>query len=406
MGEPTTIFAGFGDIPELEPVIVHEVTSYGWRGLTGDGEVLQVKSANGHKVDVPNEITVALRGQAIGVRPVHKPPKPIDIGEYLEQFNAAVEAYKVSDLSAALLYSDAALALAPTLRAKFNRSMILLAFGRWREGFDEYLELEEHAPFIRPQFKQVLEVGARLWRGEDLNGKRLLVIHAHGFGDTIQCLRYIPRLQAMGADVVMHVPSELTRVAAGLGTVTANSLDVAARACDYFIPFLHLLGRLQVEPSGPADPPYLALESQLVAKWRARLGNNARQLTGIAWSVGKPSLGDYPRTIELEVLADGLTGELHSVQVQGADECREHGIHSHKLEEFADAAALMSCMDQIVTVDTAAVHLAGAIGHPNVKLLLSKWASWRWIKNWYGNVKICRATTDGNWASALMQVSP
>jgi hypothetical protein len=33
-------------------------------------------------------------------------------------------------------------------------------------------------------------------------------------------------------------------------------------------------------------------------------------------------------------------------------------------EDFADCAALMSLMDEIVTVDTAAVHLAGAIGIP------------------------------------------
>jgi ADP-heptose:LPS heptosyltransferase len=64
----------------------------------------------------------------------------------------------------------------------------------------------------------------------------------------------------------------------------------------------------------------------------------------------------------------------------------------------------MLCMDEIVTVDTAAVHLAGAIGHANVKLLLSYWHSWRWIKSWYGNVKICRQTSPGDWASALGKI--
>ena len=396
---PETIFAGFGDVTELEPVITHEVTDYGWRGLTGDGEVLEVKSANGHKVDVPNEITVTFRGNAIGVRPVLKPPKPIDIGEYLEHFNAAVDAYKVGELSAALLYSDAAIALAPTLRARFNRSMILLAMGRWREGLDEYEKLEQHAPFIRPQVKEALAAGLAPWRGEDLMGKRILVIHAHGFGDTIQCLRYIPHLHTMGAKISVHVPNELARLAMPFG----DSFELSK--CDYFIPFLHLLTRLQVEPDAPPDPPYLSVHLNLVDNWRARLGLATRKRIGIAWSVGKPSNGDYPREISFDELWARLDhdADLYSVQTQRPDDSWVRGVKCFDFEDFADCAALMLCMDEIITVDTAAVHLAGAIGHPNVKLLLSKWASWRWVKNWYPNVKICRQTSDGDWASALAQ---
>ena len=404
MERPQTIYAGFGELPELEPVISHELTDYGWRGLTGDGEVLEVRSQNGHKVEVPEEITVTFRGQAIGIRQITRPPKSIDIDEYLHYFNAAVESYKKDELAAALLYADAAVALTPTLRGRFNRAMILLAMGHWREGFDEYQRLEKCAPFIRPQVKQLLELGAEPWKGENLDGKRILVVHAHGFGDTIQCLRYVRTLQSMGADVVMHVPPELTRLAAQLGMVTANSLEVAAKSCDYFVPFLHLLGRLYVDPETKPDVPYLTAPVTLVDKWRARITGERKRI-GLAWSVGKPSAGDYPREIELEQLLIHLDpgAELFSVQIQKPPPGWS-AVTAWDFEDFADCAALMLCMDEIVTVDTAAVHLAGAIGHPNVKLLLSKWASWRWVKNWYPNVKICRQTTDGDWASALAQI--
>jgi ADP-heptose:LPS heptosyltransferase len=73
-------------------------------------------------------------------------------------------------------------------------------------------------------------------------------------------------------------------------------------------------------------------------------------------------------------------------------------------EDFADCAALMSCCDEIITVDTAAVHLAGAIGHPNVKLLLSHWASWRWLSPLYSTVKICRQDKADDWDSALAKL--
>ena len=61
-------------------------------------------------------------------------------------------------------------------------------------------------------------------------------------------------------------------------------------------------------------------------------------------------------------------------------------------------------MDVIVSVDTAALHLAGAIGHPKVYGLLSHWSSWRWIARWYDNGRLCRQSSDGDWASALAQI--
>ena len=72
-------------------------------------------------------------------------------------------------------------------------------------------------------------------------------------------------------------------------------------------------------------------------------------------------------------------------------------------DDFADCAALMSLMDEIVTVDTAAVHLAGAIGHPKITLLLSRWHSWRWQMPLYPNVCVCVQASEGDWDSAFTQ---
>jgi len=390
MEKPKILFAGF-DEPELLPVISAEVTDYGWRGLTLDGEVLEV---NGNKRQIPASISITIGNRYLGQREVTNELN-IDIDEYLEWFNSAVTDYKRNHLSSALLHSDAAIALAPTLRARFNRAMILLAMGRWKEGFDEYLALEDHPPFIRPQVKEALVNGMKLWRGEDLNGKCILVIHAHGFGDTIQCLRYIKHLKAMGAEVMVDVPEELDRL--------VNGNLRGGRSVDYFIPFLHLLGRLYVSPIIHDNGPYLNVDPKLVSKWKSHLGPATCKRIGIAWSIGKPSVGDYPRDIELAGLVDNLdpTAAIHSVQIQPPNQ--EVRVNAHEFEDFADCAAFMICMDEIITVDTAAVHLAGAIGHPNIKLLLSKWASWRWLKPWYRNVKICRQTSDGDWISALRQ---
>jgi ADP-heptose:LPS heptosyltransferase len=95
--------------------------------------------------------------------------------------------------------------------------------------------------------------------------------------------------------------------------------------------------------------------------------------------------------------------ELHSVQTQGAEQAEQLGVTTHEFEDFADCAQTMLAMDEIISVDTAALHLAGAIGHPRVTGLLSYWSSWRWVARWYDNVTLLRQSVDGDWTSALAQ---
>jgi len=385
------------DLPDLDPVIFHELTEYGWRGLTQQGEVLQVRSSNGHAIEVPNQITVALAGKPIGRRAVRN-DMAVDIDDYLEHFNRAVALYKAGCLERALPEADATLRAAPTLRAKFNRAMMLLAAGRWAEGFDEYWQCEQHAPFRRPQVTTALEHGLTPWRGEDLRGKRLLVLHAHGFGDTIQMLRYLPALHVMGARVMMDVPVELHRLAARCGVITERA------HADYFCPFLHLLHFLHVMPGSVDGAPYLTVDQRLVERWRDALPRRRKQI-GLAWSIGKPSHGDYPREIPLyQLVAAFPDADLHSVQTQNADEARALGVHVHDFTDFADCAGLMMTLDAIVSVDTAALHLAGAIGHRKVFGLLSHWHSWRWLARWYDNVTLSRQAEPHDWASALAHI--
>lgn len=376
------------DLPDLDPVIAHEPTSYGWRGLTAHGEVLEVKSAG---ATVPEEIIVARGGRAIGRRAVSN-EWPVDIDAYLLHFNAVVDCYKAGRLKEALDWSDATMSLAATLRAKFNRAMILLAGGNWREGLQQYWQCEQLAPFMRPPVRAALDRGLRPWRGEDLRGKRLRVMHAHGFGDSIMMLRYLPVLRRMGAEVMLDVPPELD----GL---TSIGWRAVSDDCDYFCPILHLLYWLDVTPENISSVPYIAVPQNHVCR------DIRRRRIGVAWSIGKPSDGDYPREIPLsELVAAFPNADLYSVQIQNCDEAEASGVHAFWFKDFAECAALMMTMDAIVSVDTAALHLAGAIGHPRVFGLLSHWASWRWCARWYDNVTLCRQATPGDWSSALTQI--
>jgi hypothetical protein len=397
--------ASYGDdLPRDDnPIIATEETARGWRGLTAKGEILDVRSRNGHRAAMPDEDVVIVRGNvAVSRRPVERAELRID--DYLAHYNGAVALARQDRNAEALVEFERAIELAPTLFARFNRALILLALGRWPEGFAEYRDCEEHAPFMRPPVAAALAAGLKPWRGEDLAGKPVQLLHAHGFGDSIMALRYVPVLWAMGIRTVLQVPSELQRLAAPF-MPWSDPASAFFSAPEFFCPLLHLLGALGVTPDHVEPAPYLPTNADAVERWRERFG--AGPHVGIAWSPGaQPTTGDYPRAIPLDRLVAALgDAQLHSIQKQGADEAQALGVRVHGFADFSDCAAAMLAMDRIISVDTAALHLAGAIGHPRVDGLLSYWASWRWLAPWYANVRLCRQSSDGDWDSALAQMS-
>jgi hypothetical protein len=67
------------------------------------------------------------------------------------------------------------------------------------------------------------------------------------------------------------------------------------------------------------------------------------------------------------------------------------------LTDFAETAALIGCLDLVITVDTSVAHLAAALGCPTW-ILLPAVPNWRWLLDrddspWYPTVRLFRQTT-------------
>ena len=381
----------------LPPVLMVEPFGRGWRGLTEDGMILNVES-NG-SIPLDSSIAVMRNGQHVGYRTLPKTLTPGVIDVYNDNFVASVQATQNNQPQQALVLNELAAAFAPTQPVRYNHSQILLALGDWDRGLDEYASVieSEGSIFMRPEFSRCVELGLSRWRGEDLRGKRLLLIHDHGFGDSIMMLRYVPILKAMDVDVVLCLPPELHRLAAPLAPVVRDPIEDV----DYFCSLLFLLQQLHQLPETIPLRPYLTVDPELAAAWRRRIGNG-RLNVGVAWLPGKIHPMDFPRSIELDRLVEALPDvNLISVQQHGREDAERLGIQHYKFEDFADCAALMSVLDRIVTVDTAAVHLAGAIGHSKISLLLGHWASWRWRSPLYQHVHVYKQLEPGNWTNVL-----
>ena len=79
-----------------------------------------------------------------------------------------------------------------------------------------------------------------------------------------------------------------------------------------------------------------------------------------------------------------------------------------KLTDFSETAAAIAGLDLIITVDTAAAHLAGALGKP-VWLMLPFVPDWRWLLDrddspWYPTARLFRQAAPGNWTSVVDRV--
>lgn len=389
--------AGF-EPADLPPVIVCERTPDGWHGLTEDGELLQVK---GKSVPLGGSISIVRNGETHGFRRLPSATTDGAIDHYLTHFTDAVKLMRNNENEAALAAIDHAIEFASTLRARYNRALILLALGRWIEGFGEYHKCENVWPFQRPMSRIMVDYGIKRWTGEDIAGKRLLLTHDHGHGDSIMMLRYVRPLIHAGAHVTLMMPPELARLASQLAPVLgAGEMPDA----DYFCTMFGLGYVLHLRPGNIPTVPYLKVDPELVEKWRQRIGRGrGRKRIGLAWSVGKMSDGDYARAVPLGVLtkALGRDADLISVQQQGCAEADMLGVEHYQFEDFADCAALVALLDEVLTIDTAALHLAGAIGHRKITALLPYWSSWRWLAPLYRNITFCKQDAPGDWESAL-----
>ncbi len=95
--------------------------------------------------------------------------------------------------------------------AHYNLSNVLLVLRRWEEGWRHYEWRWETYPIFRKVFERftLCDDPKPFWRGEPLQGKRVLLYAEQGIGDSLQFIRFCPVLKAMGAHVIVEEHADL-----------------------------------------------------------------------------------------------------------------------------------------------------------------------------------------------------
>ncbi len=255
-----------------------------------------------------------------------------------------------------------------------------------------------------------LRPACQLWMGEPLRGKRLLVMAEQGFGDVIQFCRYGKLLSEAGAELIWVVPRALVRLLSANLSGRVQGEDEPLPDAELWLPIMSLpLATGKTAFLDAPQAPYLrAPEAPLLP----RKGGNSVRHIGIVWTGSPTHQRDGERSLRLDDFASlwGIKGSRYYAPFTGPridEQLRSQPVMrlDRSIGDFADTAALLWQLDGLVAVDTAAAHLAGALG-VRTWLLLPYCPDWRWgaagtTSPWYPSVTLYRQKEPGDWDSAI-----
>ena len=79
--------------------------------------------------------------------------------------------------------------------------------------------------------------------------------------------------------------------------------------------------------------------------------------------------------------------------------------------DFAGTVAIVAQLDLLIAVDTAAAHVAGALGKPCWLMLPRDWTDWRWLTErddsaWYpGTMRLFRQSDARDWTEVAARMA-
>lgn len=323
--------------------------------------------------------------------------------------------------------------------AKYNLALTQLRVGDWARGWVNYE--------ARWQFREVHRAPRRFkqprWRGEALNGARILLHAEQGLGDTIQFCRYAALVAARGGVPVLQVQPAAERLMRSLATVRAGRAETAVLGAEtaefaFECPLMSLPAVFETTvETVPGDGAYLAscgsADAEVAAaklarvrgaidqsepdRLRKRLPDRLR--IGLAWAGNPRYKADAARSIHVQTLVPLLRGvDAHWISLQKGEAAAQLGElpgdvsfvdGSSADRDLADTAALVAALDLVITTDTCIAHLAGAMAKP-VWILLPHLADWRWMEErettpWYPTARLFRQSSPGDWAGVVERVS-
>ncbi len=384
---------------------------------------MAVRIKPGHKM-AHNNIAVAYLNLGNLDKALMSVEKALDLDpEYADAHNNHCEILRaMGDNDKALGAIEKVLSLSPDMvSAHWNRALIWLLKGNFQDGWPAY-----EWRWRRPTTPKRAFAHGTAWQGEAVKGKILFVYEEQGLGDTLQFIRYLPMLQALGARVVFETGSALIRLVAENRLydrllVAIKKMDTRpVDRFDFHVPLLSLPHILKTKiETIPDGIPYLTADPVLCRIWKNRMASDNLFKVGLVWAGRPKHKNDGNRSIHssmFETLGKVNGVSFYSLQKDKHEKWTDMDSLAFfekdlgpEISDFADTAAIMENLDLLISVDTSVVHLAGALGKP-VWTLLPFAPDFRWLLDredspWYPTMRLFRQASDGAWGPVLERVA-
>lgn len=310
----------------------------------------------------------------------------------------------------------------PTWQQVDNKALALLAKGEWQEGWAAYRSTAG-CEKVR-QLRSYAEPEEPMWNGE----KGTVVLYGtQGLGDELSYASIVPDA-CERAEIIVdcdHRLEGLFRRSFPKATVYGTRFKDAkwAAKVDYSSPLDCLPSMFRNKTEDFPGTPYLKADPERRLQWRALFDTMRKPVIGIAWTGGRKNTGKRKRSLTLEQLEPILRSvDATWVSLEYVDHAdhiaaftKKTGIEIHEwkratqTQDYDDTAGLVAELDCVVSVTTAVIHLAGALGKDCFCLVPSLP---RWFYRvegdglpWYKSVRLYRQPKSDGWEKPIEQIS-
>lgn len=315
----------------------------------------------------------------------------------------------------------------PVPHAHYHYAQLLLRRGDYVAAWPHFMKRIEDPEYTSRSTANLTQPYLGSVAAEAVAGKTVLVYCDQGIGDAVMCARFIPELAARAGRVVFVVFEgfrDLFESLAEAENVDVMEFGEALPPFDAHADLFSLPALFAVTPETIPKPEWLRPNREWRALWQSRLPAD-RMNIGLVWQGNPNHNRDAERSAKLNDYLPLFETGHNFVNLQaghGADQA-ELPDAPPALQTFdeitggvdvrdgqlVNCAALIDCLDLVITVDTAMAHLAGALGKP-AWVLVTKVPYWVFMEAgagtpWYPKTRVFRGHARYSWTVEVAEMT-